>query len=379
MAAIDVREVHAPAGLGCFLEAARRAQACNPRWVEPLRQEYHVAFDPRRSPLVTENEVRTFVAFMDDVPVGRIATIVNPSFLERHGARTGHFGLVEGIDDARVFAGLLAVAAATLHKAGLHRMQGPYSLSINHEAGLLVDGFDQPHTVRTNHAPAYYARHMESAGCRKVMDLLAACCAVDQATFCAEVAAIAARSSFASKITTHGLSASRWWSSFPRVLTLYNDAWQQNWGSVPVSEAEARMIARLMLPISKPDWVRIAEWEGEPIAIVAQIPDVNEALAGLNGKLLPLGFASLMWRLHIRGTKRTRIPMIGVASKWQGTRVGALAVSLLLAEAIEHARNGGVEEIEISWMLETNRAVLNLVERLQARITRRFRIYERSI
>jgi GNAT superfamily N-acetyltransferase len=379
LAVIDVREVHVPTGLGCFLEAARRAQACNPRWVEPLHQEYRWAFDPRRSPLVTESEVRTFVAFRDAVPVGRIATIVNPSFLERHGCRTGHFGLVEGIDDSRVFAGLLDAAAATLREAGLQRMQGPYSLSINHEAGLLVEGFDQPHTVRTNHVPPYYARHMESAGCHKVMDLLAACCSVDQATFCAEVAAIAAKSAFASKITTLGLSVTSWWSSFPRVLTLYNDAWRQNWGSVPVTEAEARMIARLIFPISKPGWVRIAEWEGEPIAIVAQIPDVNEALAGLHGKLLPFGFAALMWRLHVRGTKRTRIPMIGVASKWQGTRVGALAVSLLLAEAIEQARKGGVEEIEISWMLETNRAVLNLVERLNARITRRFRIYERSI
>lgn len=379
MAGIDVREVHAPAGLGSFIEAARRAQACNPRWVEPLHQELHWAFDPRRSPLVTENEVHILVAFMGDVPVGRIATIVNPSFLERHRSGTGHFGLIEGIDDPHVFAGLLDAAAATLRKAGLRRMQGPFSLSINHEAGLLVEGFDQPHTVRTNHVPPYYAKHMEAAGCHKAMDLLAACCKVDQVTFCAEVAAIAAKAPIAMQITTHGLSRAGWWSSFPRVLSLYNDAWEQNWGSVPVSEAEARMIARLMLPISKPDWVRIAEWQGESIAIVAQIPDVNEALAGLDGRLLPFGFATLMWTLHVRGTRRTRIPMIGVATKWRNTRVGALAVSLLLAESIEQARKGGVEEIEISWMLETNHAVLNLVERLHARMTRRFRIYERSI
>lgn len=379
MAEIDVREVHAPSGLGAFITAARQAQACNTRWVEPLHLELRWAFDPRRSPLVTENEVHIFVAFMDDVPVGRIATIVNPSFLERHGCGTGHFGFIEGIDDPRVFSGLLDAAAATLRKAGLRRMQGPFSLSINHEAGLLVEGYGEPHTVRTNYAPPYYAKHLESAGCHKAMDLLAACCRVGQATFPAEVAAIAAKTAIAERITTRGLSLAGWWSSFPRVLTLYNDAWSQNWGSVPVSEAEARMIARLMLPISKPEWVRIAEWQGEPIAVVAQIPDVNEALAGLDGRLLPFGFATLLWRVHVRGTKRTRIPMIGVASKWRNTRVGALAISLLLAESIELARRSGVEEIEISWMLETNRAVLNLVERLPAHTTRRFRIYERSI
>jgi hypothetical protein len=379
LAEIDVREVYAPSGLEAFITAARQAQACNARWVEPLHQELRWAFDPRRSPLVTENEVHTFVAFMDDVPVGRIATIVNPSFLERHGCGTGHFGFIEGIDDPRVFSGLLDAAAATLRKAGLRRMQGPFSLSINHEAGLLVEGYDEPHTVRTNYAPPHYAKHLEAAGCHKAMDLLAACCRVGQATFPAEVAAIAAKAAIAGRMTTRGLSLAGWWSSFPRVLTLYNDAWAQNWGSVPVSEAEARMIARLMLPISKPEWVRIAEWQGEPIAVVAQIPDVNEALAGLDGRLLPCGFATLLWRVHVRGTKRTRIPMIGIASKWRNTRVGALAISLLLAESIELARSNGVEEIEISWMLETNRAVLNLVERLPAHTTRRFRIYERSI
>jgi len=223
------------------------------------------------------------------------------------------------------------------------------------------------------------AKHIEAAGCHKAMDLLAACCKVDQVNFPAEVAEVAAKDPIARAISTHGLSLAGWWSSFPRVLSLYNDAWAQNWGSVPVSDAEARMIASLMLPVSKPDWVRIAEWQGKPIAIVAQIPDVNEALAGLHGRLLPFGFATLMWTLHVRGTRRTRIPMIGVATKWRNTRVGALAVSLLLAESIEQARKSGVEEIEISWMLETNRAVLNLVERLHARMTRRFRIYERSI
>jgi hypothetical protein len=376
---IDVREVHAPSGLEAFIASARRAQAGNLHWVEPLHFELRLALDPRRSPLVTENEIRIFVAFKDGAPVGRIATIVNPSFLARHGCGTGHFGLIEGIDDPNVFTGLLDAAAATLRKAGLRRMQGPFSLSINHEAGLLVEGFDQPHTVRTNYAPAHYAKHLESAGCTKAMDLLAASCDVKRATFPAEVAAIAARSASTARISTRGLSLVGWWSSFPRVLSLYNDAWQQNWGSVPVSEAEAKMIARLMLPISKPEWVRIAEWQGETIAVVAQIPDVNEALAGLDGRLWPFGFATLLWRLHVRGTKRTRIPMIGVASKWRNTRVGALAVSLLLAEAIELARANDVEEIEISWMLETNRAVLNLVERLPARTTRRFRIYERLL
>jgi GNAT superfamily N-acetyltransferase len=163
------------------------------------------------------------------------------------------------------------------------------------------------------------------------------------------------------------------------VLRLYNDAWKNNWSSIPVSNAEARLIADFTLPVAKPSWIRIAQWRGEDIAVVSQIPDVNEALVGLGGKLWPSGWARVLWRIHGRGTRMTRIPMIGIASRWQGTRIGSMAVSLLLAEAITKARGAGIEETEISWMLETNHAMLNLAQSLPAHHTRTFRIYEREI
>ena len=163
------------------------------------------------------------------------------------------------------------------------------------------------------------------------------------------------------------------------MLRLYNDAWNNNWSSIPVSNAEARLIADLTLPVAKPSWIRIAQWRGEDIAVVAQIPDVNEALAGLGGKLWPFGFARMLWRIHGQGTRMTRIPMIGIASRRRGTRIGSMAVSLLLAEAITKARGARVEETEISWILETNRAMLNLARSLPAHHTRTFRIYEREL
>jgi GNAT superfamily N-acetyltransferase len=131
--------------------------------------------------------------------------------------------------------------------------------------------------------------------------------------------------------------------------------------------------------VAKPAWARIAEWRGEPVAIVSQIPDVNEAMADLDGHLMPFGSAKLMWRIHVAGTKRSRVPMIGVARKWRGTRVGSLAVSMLLAQAIEQAKKAGIEDMEISWMLETNHAIRNLVESLPAKVTRKFRVYEKAL
>jgi GNAT superfamily N-acetyltransferase len=379
MSAIEVRAATTRADIEAFIDVAVIAQSGNPHWVAPVRDEVHWAFDPKKSAVARENRVRAFVAWQAGRPVGRIATIVNTAYRQKHDADAGQFGLVEGIDDPAVFAALIATAAADLKSQGLARMLGPFSLSINHETGVLVEGFDVAHVVRTNHAPPYYGRHLEAAGCRKAMDLLAATCKIAECDFPERVERLVAARRRDTPIETYGLSLASWGRQFPRVLDLYNDAWRNNWASIPVSKAEAKMIASLMLPVSKPSWIRMARYQGEPIAIVAQIPDVNEALTGLDGRLLPFGWAKLMWRIHGRGTRRSRLPMIGVASRWRGTRIGALAISQLLAEAIVQARKAGVVETEISWMLETNSAILNLVGSLPAVVNRRFRVYTRDI
>jgi GNAT superfamily N-acetyltransferase len=185
------------------------------------------------------------------------------------------------------------------------------------------------------------------------------------------------RSRLGKELRTYGLTYADSNKKFQLVLGLYNDAWADNWNSIPVSPAEGKWITGLVLPVSKPAWARIAEWRGEPVAIVSQIPDVNKAMADLDGRLMPFGWAKLMWRIHIAGTKRSRVPMIGVAKKWRGTRVGSLAVSMVLAQAIDQAKAAGIEDMEISWMLETNHAVLNLVESLPAKVTRKLRVYEK--
>ncbi len=375
MTALLVRKVQSPADVAAFIAAGKRAQIGNSRWIEPLRDETLRVFD-KRSPLMLENEIQPFIAFRDGQPAGRIVAVVNRAHLEKYHDACGHFGVIDAIDERDVFAVLLQHAADFLRARGLRRMRGPFSLSINHEAGLLVKGFDQPHVVRTNHAPPYYGRHIEALGLRKAMDLYAYICRIAESDFPERVAKTANRFDSAKQIQTYGLSLMRWPTEFSRVLRLYNDAWKNNWSSIPVSNAEARLIADLTLPVAKPSWIRIARWRGEDIAVVSQIPDVNEALVGLGGKLGPSGWARMLWRIHGRGTRMTRIPMIGIASGWQGTRIGSMAVSLLLAEAITKARGAGIEATEISWILETNQAMLNLARSLPAHHTRTFRIYE---
>jgi hypothetical protein len=168
LSTIEIREAGSRADFDAFVEAAHRAQAGNKHYVPLLRDEMHWAFDKRKSPLVRENDVRAFVAYRDGIPIGRIASVVNRAHLAKYNDATGHFGLLQGIDDQALFAALLDRAAQDLRGKGMRRMQGPFSLTINHETGILIEGFDEPHVVRTNYSPPYYSRHIEAAGFKKI-------------------------------------------------------------------------------------------------------------------------------------------------------------------------------------------------------------------
>src|SRR5947209_15635919 len=202
----------------------------------------HWAFDKKKSPLVKENDVRAFVAFRNGAPVGRVATIVNRAHLAKYQDATGHFGLLQGIDDPALFAALLDRAGEDLRGKGMRRMQGPFSLTINHESGILIEGFDEPHVVRTNYSPPYYSGHIEAAGLKKSIDLLAAHCNVAQSDFPACVAKLAEKSSIGKELKTYGLIYASWNRKFQLVLGLYTDAWADNCGSIPGRPAEGKWI-----------------------------------------------------------------------------------------------------------------------------------------
>jgi hypothetical protein len=373
---LKVVPVNDRAGISAFIAAGRRAQSINPHWVEPVHEEIRMTFDRRRAPFLRENVIQPFVAFRNGEPVGRIVATIEAAHQKKFGDACGFFGFIDAIDDDAVFAALFAEAERFLRERGMRLARGPFSLTINHESGLLVDGFDQPHVVRTNHSPPHYAAHVERLGYRKAMDLVAYACRVADAELPARVERVA-RAGL--RLHFHRLSLMNWSRDFPRVLALYNDAWSDNEWATPVSAEEARFIAHLMLPACKPRWIQIASFRGEDVAVAVHIPDANEALKGLHGRLLPFGFAKFLWRIHVRGTGMTRAPMTGVAKKWRNTKIGALAVSGLVARTIEDARAAGVEDIEYSWMLETNTEAIKGVLALPARHTRTFRIYERNL
>jgi hypothetical protein len=375
---LTVVPVNDRAGITAFIAAGRRAQSSNPNWVEPVQAEIRTIFSRQRAPFMRENVIQPFVALLDGEPVGRIVATIETSHLAKFRDAGGFFGFIDAIDDRAVFEALFGEVEQFLRSHGMRIVRGPFSLTINHESGLLVHGFNEPHVVRTNHSPPHYAIQIEGLGYRKAMDLTAYVCRVAESDAPARVARVT-KTRKGSEITFDQLSLRTWNRDFPRVLALYNDAWSDNEWATPVGPEEAKFIAHLMLPACKPGWIRIATYRGEDVAVAVQIPDANEALSGLHGKLLPLGFARFLWRIHVRGTKRTRVPMMGIARKWRNTKIATLAVGGLAAGTIEDARNASVEEIEYSWMLETNTNAINCVLSAPARHTRTFRIYERSL
>ena len=172
-AALEIRPVRSRRDMNAFIRAAYRAQAHNPRWAPALDMEAHEFFDPKHSPFAKENEIECYVALRDGEPVGRIAAIVNRAHLAYRKDQTGHFGFIEAIDDRECFQGAHRCSEPLPAARGLTRIMGPFSASINHEVGLLIEGFDETHMVRTNYAPPYYARHLEALGFTKAMDLIA--------------------------------------------------------------------------------------------------------------------------------------------------------------------------------------------------------------
>jgi hypothetical protein len=378
---LEIRPVRTRRDMQAFIRAAVRAQGSDPHWAPPLDMEAHEFFNPKHSPFAKENEMECFIAVRDGEPVGRIVATVNKAYLALHKDETGQFGFIEAIDDRDVFAALLDAAGGFLKARGLKRMMGPFSASINHEAGLLIEGFEHLHMVRTNYAPPYYARQLEALGFTKAMDFIAFGMDTGELLDGAlgRIRAVDEMWKHHAELTTYGLTYLSWVSSFKRLLELYNDAWAENWGAVPISVAEADFIAKLMLPVIKPSWIRIAEWRGEPVAVVGMIPNANEAFAKLKGKLLPFGWLKLMKDIHVTGTRTARIPMAGIARKWRNTRVGQIAMARLMRESATIARKNKIGMVEISWVLESNAMAIQGIELFCNQRIRKFRIYEKNL
>jgi len=347
----------------------------DPAWVPPLILDRRMQLAPG-NPYFEHALFSSWLAYRNGKPVGRISAQVDQLHLEQHRDATGFFGMLESEDNSETFKTLLATAETWLRKKGMRRVAGPYNLSINQEVGLLVEGFDTPPVVMMGHARPYYAGRIEENGYRREKDLLAY---IIDADFKHPRAMQAVMARAQNRVVTRSLRKSDFKAELNIIREIFNDAWSQNWGFIPWTDAEFQHLGKDLKMLVDEDLVSFATVDGEPAAFMVILPNINEAIRDLNGRLLPFGWLKLLWRLKVQYPKTARIPLMGVRSRHHDSLLGAaLAFSVIAAlqpSAIKH----GIKKLELSWILEDNKGMRNILEAIGGRVYKTYRIYSKEL
>lgn len=373
---VKVLEVAGRAMEDQFIRVPWSIYSNDPNWVPPLIMERREAFS-QKNPFFQHAQWQSWIAFRDGKAVGRISAQIDRLYLERHDDATGFFGLIEAPDDPSVFSALFSAAESWLREKGMNRVLGPFNLGINQEIGLLVDGFNAPPYVMMGHARPYYGEAVERLGYRQEQDLLAY--ELNPKNFGMPPVMQKLLDRQGDRVSSRIFERKNRRDEFEVMRDIFNDAWAGNWGFVPFTEAEFQAVGKELLMVVPDEFIHIAYVEGEPAAFIVLIPNINEAIADLDGRLLPFGWAKLAWRLKVRSPKTGRIALMGVRQKFQRTRLGP-ALAFLTIERLEIPVNRrGIEKIEMSWVLESNQGTRNIIEKATGEITKRYRIYSREL
>lgn len=372
MSAVDVIEVESRTQLKKFITFPNHLYRDDPNYVTPLITERLEFFDQKSNPFYRSATVKLYLAYRDGEIVGRIATCINHVHNEIHMEKIGFFGFLDTIDDYEVAARLLKVAMIRMKQAGMEKMRGPVNFSTNHEVGFLVEGFDRPPMVMMTYNAPYQPKLVEQFGMKKEMDLLAAKM-TSETPISPRIQRVVDKMQARSNITLRNLRMRDFDDEVNVIREIYNQAWEANWGFVPMDEAEFKYTAKNLKQIVDPDLVFIAEHEGKPIAFLLALPDINQALIHLNGRLLPFGVLKLLWHTKVRSKiDGLRMITMGVIPQYQKR-----AVDSMLYIATYNAGVGkGYHWAEFSWMLETNELVLRATSEMGADIYKRYRIYQ---
>jgi hypothetical protein len=378
MALLSIRPVESKADRKAFVDFAWDVYRADPAWIPPLKDEVHGLLNPKKNPWFEHARAQLWLAEREGKVVGRISAQVDDLVLEHMSQGTGQWGMFEALD-AETAAALIETAEDWLRQQRMTRSLGPFSLSIWDEPGLEIEGFEEPPTVMMGHHRPEYEKWVEAAGYEKAKDLLTY--AVDITSWSdPTISRLIAMGEKNSRIRIRKVDKSRFAEEAQVILGLLNDAWSDNWGFVPLTEAEIAYAGKKLKPIIYEELVRIAEYDGEPVAFMITIPDVNQLIKDLNGELFPFNWAKLLWRLRKPQTERARVPLMGVAKRFHGSRLASqLAFMLIEFTRRDAVGTYGIRTGEFGWILEDNKGMLSIAELPGARINHRFRIYEKAL
>jgi hypothetical protein len=375
---VSIRPVRTRRELKRFVKVPFRLHRDHPQWVAPLIFERMQFLDRKRNPYFEHAEAEYFLAERDGEAVGRITAQVDRGWDETQGGSDAMFGFFETAEDPEVASALLDAAAEWARAKGRSRILGPMDFTTNDEIGLLIEGFELRPMILENWHPPYYRGLVEANGFGKAMDLLMWELQFgdlkEGERFDPAIHAAAEKALHDEGVTIRNISMRNLPDEMRAFSEVYNEAWGANWGFVPATDAEIEFHAKLLKQVLDEDWAYIAEKDGEPIGAALTLPDINQALAKLNGRLLPLGW--LRFLLAKRRIDQLRVFALGVKNAY---RHSGVAAGLYLKHLETAARPGTIEGGEMGWILETNGPMNRAMEGMGGRVVKKYRVFEKQV
>jgi hypothetical protein len=372
---IRIEPVNDQISLKQFVQFPAQIYRTDPAWVPPLHLE-RLHFFSAKNPYFEHARWQGWVAYRGAVPVGRISAQIDELHLARYEPRTGFFGSLESEDSAEIFQALFQTAEAWLQAEGMTIVQGPFNLSINQECGLLIKGYDDPPMVMMGHARPYYPEYVEANGYQKAQDLLAYRRGVH---FSIPSGALRFLNKAKDSVRIRPLRRKHLQEELAIIKEIYEEAWAENWGFLPFTDAEFAELGQHMKLLVEDDFVQIAEVDGIPSAMLVAFPNLHEVIHDLQGKLWPLGWLKILWRLKVSYPKTGRVALMGVRRRFQSSPMGAVMAYGMIEAVRQAGLRKQIEQVELSWILEDNKRMRHILESLGAEPYKTYRVYEKSL
>ena len=375
---IDVSKVQTASDARDFVRLSSRLQADEPNYIAPLHQSVREKLNRKTNPFFAKGEAAFFIARRNGKPVGRISAQLHRPYLERYSDATGHFGFLAAENDLETVSALFRTAEGWAKDRGLSRLTGPFNLTINEECGLLVEGFDTPSMIMMPHDPAYLGGLVEACGYTKVRDLYSY--RFDHfGTPPKMLMDIDSRMQTIDGLVLRHIDMRRYGEEANRVFQVFNEAWEDNWGFVPLDAEDIRHVAAELRPVIDPRFAWLAEIDGEPVGTLIMIPDVNHAIRDIGPEPSPLGWLKLLYRLKVKRVPSARVAIAGISRRFKNKRRRLLIFAAMNAAIFRLNCDRFQGTVEVGWMLEDNTDILSWMRAIDAEKAKTHRIYEKHL
>lgn len=373
---VKIVEVHNKKDLMRFIKFPFKLYKNDEQWVAPLISDQKTFFNPQENPYFKHSEVQLFLAYKDNKLVGRISAQTNTNHNKIHKDKIGFFGFFECVEDQEVADTLFNAAKEWIKNKGMDTMRGPASFSVNDECGLLMDAFDKSPVVMMTYNPEYYIKLFEHYGLVKSMDLLAYNAAVKPPP--ARLKRLSDKIEKRGNFTIRNLQSKnkkKLREDIEKIFTVYEEAWSDNWGYVPMSSEEFDLLVDSLLPIILPELVFIAEIDGKAVGLSVTMPDYNYVLKKMRGRTLPFGW--LKFLLNKNKIPQLRVVIMGVLDAYK--RKGIDVVLYCKTHEVAHNYKAAFKEAEFSWVLESNTMMNKIANTLEAKVYKTYRMFDKKI